>query len=911
MKRVIFWTMILAATSALQADWPTLHNDAQRSGHTEEVVPAPHERKWFRNFAEEMIATRVEAIIGEGKVFIGTLAGNLYALDVVTGKTLWTFQTEGPIGHSPCYHDGKVYVGADEGFDTGSVYCLNAADGKKLWRAKVDAGVYTSPLCDGRRVYFGDRAGVFHALKADNGSEDWTRQTGYMILQPPSLSRDGKTVVFGSEDMHIYALRAGDGKLLWKSDKLGGLSLRDHGPTVWGQNVIVRTNPAVDFHDAFGLWGKPWKDFHQSLPMQRDDEVLYDKWGKYAMKYTERRAEAEQKFILDYLKEHPEEKTFYVLNLRNGQEPWVAPITYSGVGLHNNPPYPTFNTRTGRLYVWSGTALSKEGFGVPGLGMSIMTIDPYTGQTQDIVKNESSPPAQPSDESQALSLMGNVLMNTHQGVLQGLCLDRIRQREILQRRDSYGGIFGVTYHRTEPPYDGFYTGAYLAQRDGELCMMANEWHGPDRSIIAISDSRMFWVVGSQVVCLGGPNSPTQPSGGLDRPDPIQWQQPHYAPGGNLAVYWAGTYDESMPRPEITPEQVRPFTDVSAAVAKSCPATGPLAKKVAERLDAEIVELTEGGRWAPLIIEQGISKDQSIFAEASQAMQIVALALPHLSAVSQTKALSWLDTKFQAGFPLKVNVLHSMKGKRREPYDLGPDMTGQTHDIEVGVDVLYPLWAYAYYGNRWDTIKPYKNDIRKIAQDFLKQPVTRDHAGNKFTKSNKLRGRLNPIGEELNGQIAGMIGYIRMMKHFGDDDAIQPALERLTELVIERIHHEQADTCFIRLDRFGDHSARLPRYLKLTPEVGAILRTFCGDTTQGYLKELSVELPVWYHAWGERLIGGENYINPPHFARAMYMAWAEAGEASPAKLAKFLDQPWCKADLFYIEKCSALLRAAAK
>lgn len=910
MKRLILMSVaILLAASALRADWPTLHNDPQRSGYSSDVVKGPYERKWFRNFAEEMISTRVEAIVAEDKVFIGTLAGNVYALDVETGETVWQFQADGPIGHSPCYMDGKLYVGADEGFDTGSVYCINAADGKELWRAKVDAGVFTSPLCDGQQVYFGDRGGVFHAVKVSDGSEAWTHATDYMILQPPSLSADGQAVVFGSEDMHVYALATADGKELWKTDKLGGLSLRDHAPTIWTGKAIVRTNPAHGFHGTLGQDAKDWKKLHESLPKQGGDEVIFNEWGKYAMKYSDRRAAAERDFVREFVKNHAAQKTFYAFRLDDGNEPWVAPVTFGGVGLHSNPPYPVYKP-DGTMFVWGGTSLSKEGFGVPGLGLTIMTIDPETGDTTDVIRN-GPVPTQPSDETQSLSLMGDILLNTHQGSVLGLNLETMKRHDIYRARDSYGGIFGQVYHRTQAPYKGFYTGVYLAQREGEICMMANQWHGPDSSICAISNDRLFWVVGSQVVCLGGPSTPKQPSGGKDRAKPMQWEKPHYAPGGNLAVYWMGDYDKSMKRPEISGDDLAKFVDVAAAAPKTCSADGELAKKVAARLEAEVLELTSQPQWAPLIIELGISGDQSIFADAAQAMQIVAMALPHLSPDAKAKALAWLDERFEAGYPLQKNEFHPKQGKRREPYEVGPTMSGKTDKPKPDLSVLYAVWAYAHYGDRWEKVKAQQSRIEELLTTFSKQPPLKDHAGNEFNKDNKLTGRVNHIGEELNGQIAGMIGYIRIMKEMGKASAAKDAMDWLAAIVVERIHHEQADTCFIRNDVYGAHSARLPRYLKLTPEVGAMLQAFAGKTTQGYLTELSAELPVWYQAWGERLVGGENYCNPPHLARSMYMGWAEAADATPETLAKVLDQPWCKADLFYIEKCSALLRAAAK
>ncbi|MHC4740869.1 MAG: hypothetical protein ACYS8Z_03095, partial [Planctomycetota bacterium] len=67
------------------------------------------------------------------------------------------------------------------------------------------------------------------------------------------------------------------------------------------------------------------------------------------------------------------------------------------------------------------------------------------------------------------------------------------------------------------------------------------------------------------------------------------------------------------------------------------------------------------------------------------------------------------------------------------------------------------------------------------------------------------------------------------------------------------------------------------------------------------------LPLWYQAFGERMIGGENYISPPHLARGLFIAGADGEVLDAEQLAAKLDQPWCKADLYYIEKISAILR----
>jgi len=74
-----------------------------------------------------------------------------------------------------------------------------------------------------------------------------------------------------------------------------------------------------------------------------------------------------------------------------------------------------------------------------------------------------------------------------------------------------------------------------------------------------------------------------------------------------------------------------------------------------------------------------------------------------------------------------------------------------------------------------------------------------------------------------------------------------------------------------------------------------------------LNDLTTGLPVWYQAYGERMIGGENYISPPSLSYGLFVAMADGTAASPEALAAKLDQPWCKADLMYIEKVTTVLR----
>jgi len=881
------------AEACADSTWPTLHRDYQRSGWTGEIVRGPYERKWYRDFHDEMIATRVEAIIARGKCFVGTFAGNIYALDIKDGRTLWTFTADGPIGASPCCHNGRLYFGADEGFATGRLYCLNADDGSLIWKYDAGAGIWVSPACDGEKIYFGDRAGVFHALSAATGKPLWTFQTAGMILKPASFSLDNKRIVVGSEDMHVYCL-APSGRLLWKSKKLAGLSMRDQAPTIWQGLTIVRTNPADSFHTVLGRNGDLLKQTQLDIPKGLEDKVLLDKWNDLVMHPTARRRKAEQDRIIEYLRDNPHDRSFYTFDLKDGSEPWIAPVLYT-CGLHNPPTPPTFNPKTGRLYTFCRSALTYYIRGVRRYN-ALAAIDRKTGRFNFHWPEETDtnwyPFAMIGDETQSLSMMGNLLISNHQGTLGGLDLDTRQVTTIWAGRDTYGGIFGSA------AVPGSFDGAKKLARQGYLTGMPNEWHGPDRSICAVAEGRLFWVVGSHVVCIAGPDVPKASTGGLKPPPPVKSRLPRSVAGGNVAVGGVDTLDESIEKLEIKPADLERCLDPRPP--RLSPAKTELAGAVRRRLDDEVLELVEKDPWAPFIVELGISGEERHFHRTAQTMQILSLALPHLSNPVRSKAIRFLDDMFEQGMPLD-KPLHANNGKRREPYDLGPGMKAFAQSrtrYDANIEDLYALWAYAHYADRFSGVLARAGQIEKVFRRFADAGFRFDHAG------------LNDDAEHLNARIAGVLAAARIFAKAGRQQQARKAEKLLTRMLAERVHHERADTALIRPTKVaskGLHQAKVPRYLALTPEVAAILTKYAAEQLTRNVRALTRGLPLWYQAYSERMIGGENYISPPHLARGLFIASADAVGARPAALAARLDQPWCRADLYYIEKASAILR----
>lgn len=96
--------------------------------------------------------------IADGRLFIGSNAGNFYCLDASTGATLWSIQTGRQIVCSPAVTDGKVFFGCG---GKGSIYCVSEYTGVVEWSYETEGRCLSSPavsngvvyVCSGSSVY--------------------------------------------------------------------------------------------------------------------------------------------------------------------------------------------------------------------------------------------------------------------------------------------------------------------------------------------------------------------------------------------------------------------------------------------------------------------------------------------------------------------------------------------------------------------------------------------------------------------------------------------------------------------------------------------------------------------------------------------------------------------------------------
>ncbi len=228
---------VVRAQAMASPGWVTAGANPQRTSWVPDAAPGLLKPIWVKP-VEPYISQKVQIITTSGKLFLSTARG-LYAFDADTGADLWVYPTALPLGHSPTYAGGRIYVG---GLDR-KIHALDADTGRGLWTFSAAGGFHTCPLVVEGLVYAGSRDGFMYAVDANSGELAWKHQTGGQILQSAAY-QDG-VIFFGSQDARVYALDARTGAQVWRSDKLPGMGWHSWWPVIY-KDVVLFTRTEVE-----------------------------------------------------------------------------------------------------------------------------------------------------------------------------------------------------------------------------------------------------------------------------------------------------------------------------------------------------------------------------------------------------------------------------------------------------------------------------------------------------------------------------------------------------------------------------------------------------------------------------------------------------------------------------------------
>jgi len=199
----VFPTLALAllATTALAADWPTFRADALQTGSNGEHLPAKLEVLWKFEAKDEVEST---AAIVAGVVYVGSFDGNLYALDLQTGKEKWRFAV-GPVKAAVSVRAGAVYVGNLDG----EFHCVDAATGKKRWTFKTEGEIASGSNFAGDNVLFGSGDEHLYCVSPD-GKLVWKYKVpGGPVNGAPAVAGERTFAAGCDSNLHVIDVRTG------------------------------------------------------------------------------------------------------------------------------------------------------------------------------------------------------------------------------------------------------------------------------------------------------------------------------------------------------------------------------------------------------------------------------------------------------------------------------------------------------------------------------------------------------------------------------------------------------------------------------------------------------------------------------------------------------------------------------
>ena len=288
------------------------------AGELRRVTPGG-EVVWTADVTDASRGMHGTPAVANGTAYIGAYDGALSAVDLETGDRHWRAALGDAIGSSPGYHDGTVYIAVEYNDPSGAMFAVDAVDGSVEWddqrvtdqphstcaidreagRLVVgsnDGDLYAwsypdleflwtfstgepikGPIAtaDGS-AFFGSWDERVYRTALDDGTEEWSLDTGNRVMTGPSVEVATDTVYFGNHDGTLFALDIGSGELRWRFDTEGRLI---GCPTVTAEHVLVGSHDTnlycVEKATGRETWRVGAAGTVSSTPLVRDGAVYF------------------------------------------------------------------------------------------------------------------------------------------------------------------------------------------------------------------------------------------------------------------------------------------------------------------------------------------------------------------------------------------------------------------------------------------------------------------------------------------------------------------------------------------------------------------------------------------------------------------------------------------------------------
>ena len=327
-----------------------------------------------------------------------------------------------------------------------------------------------------------------------------------------------------------------------------------------------------------------------------------------------------------------------------------------------------------------------------------------------------------------------------------------------------------------------------------------------------------------------------------------------------------------------------------------------ATDVFERLALRVDELLQGWPWRPFYHQLGISGAEVHFGHPDELFHVLSLALPCLDVPRGAKVKAFLAERLRETPPFQIEGFAPKQGQPRERYtvpeSLRPTRASEARDawgVYAFLEYVLASGDEAAVARNWPAIR--QRIAPLLEKDYEFDPASQTYRHDE--------------AQRLNGDLAGLYAAIHLARMAKDEETEKMAKSRAAALMQMRLDLERINARILQPTDVATkslHHFKLARYLHL-PEPALVMLRHDGTAAER-VRPFREARPGWWMAFGDRLIGGENYTTSPDFGRALFGAAADLEPPAPQQMHAWLDVPWCKGDLYQIERLALLIRATA-
>ncbi|MGC8465442.1 MAG: PQQ-binding-like beta-propeller repeat protein [Acidimicrobiales bacterium] len=244
-----------ASTAALDVttSWSQLGGNQERTGNlpndvifnSEEVPDKIYRMFLAAQFAAGAPITTSPAVVNRTAYF-GTSAGEVYAVNTVTGSLRWQAAASGPVDSSPAvdFAANTVVFGSNDGY----VYSFNATTGALNWKAGPYSSITSSPNIADGVVYVGAGNGSLYALRLSTGTVAFHVTLGSPVTASAAIDTAKALMIVGDQAGMVTALSLApheQGKVIWQFSASGPIvatPLISDGRVFIGSNALSTTS---------------------------------------------------------------------------------------------------------------------------------------------------------------------------------------------------------------------------------------------------------------------------------------------------------------------------------------------------------------------------------------------------------------------------------------------------------------------------------------------------------------------------------------------------------------------------------------------------------------------------------------------------------------------------------------------